>query len=279
MRRVAIGANFFRRTFHNVVSNDRVNITDADYTAFQVRMPDISNDPSLAGILDPNEMITIYNLNRDKLAVFADIRDRNGDNTATYVGYELSFMARLVGGATAYGGWTIEQYTANFCDNNDNPNGGTAETEFERIVSNGGRFCDQSAFGGMPFLSDFKLAANFPLRYGLGVGVVFQNYPGTERVITWSPAASVFPGGRTQSQSIILSRPGSVFQPRYNQIDLNTKKSFRHGSKVFTGQVDLFNLTNSASILETNDSIGSSLGNIERVLKGRMMRLAFMMRF
>jgi hypothetical protein len=242
-------------------------------------MPNFSNDPSLAGVLDPNEMITIYNLRRDKLPLFADIRDRNGDNTATYVGYEASFTARLAGGATAHGGWTIEQYTAKYCDNNDNPNGGTVETEFQRVVSNGGRFCDQGAFGGMPFQSDFKLAGTFPLRYGVGVGVVFQNYPGTERIITWSPTASVFPGGRTQSQGIILTRPGSVYQPRYNQIDLNFKKSFRHGTKVYTGQVDVFNVTNSASILETNDSIGSSLGVLERVLKGRMMRLAFMLRF
>jgi hypothetical protein len=279
MPRVAVSATFFRRTFHDLVSNDRVNITDADYTAFQVRMPDFSNDPSLAGVLNPNEMITIYNLNRAKLDVFADIRDRNGDNTATYLGYELSFIARLAGGATAYGGWTIERYTANYCDNNDNPNGGTVETEFERLVSNGGRFCDQGAFGGMPFQSDFKLASNMPLWYGVAFGVVFQNYPGTERVITWTPAASAFPGGRTQSQTIILSEPGSIYQPRYNQVDINVKKNFRRGTKVFTGQLDLFNVTNSASILETNDVIGSSLGGVQRILKGRMPRLSFQFRF
>ena len=151
-------------------------------------------------------------------------------------------------------------------------------TEFGKVVANGGRFCDQSQFD-MPFRSDFKMAGSMPLPYGVNFGAVFQNYPGTERVITWSPPASVFPGGRTNSETIILSTPGTIFQPRYNQVDINFRKNFRHGSKMFTAQFDLFNVTNSASILTTNNAIGGSLGESTSILKGRMPRIAFQMRF
>jgi hypothetical protein len=90
----------------------------------------------------------------------------------------------------------------------------------------------------------------------------------------------VFPGtNRTNSETIVLSTPGSVYQPRYNQVDVNFKKNFRHGTKVFTGQVDVFNVTNSSTILTTNNSIGSSLGRVNSILKGRIPRVAFQVKF
>jgi hypothetical protein len=128
-------------------------------------------------------------------------------------------------------------------------------------------------------VSDLKIAGNMALPYGVSFGAILQNYPGNARFITWSPAANVFPTGRTNSELIVLSKPGSVYQPRYNQVDVNFKKSFRHGNKVFTGQLDLFNVTNSASILTTTDAVGSSLGGVESILKGRIPRVAFQMRF
>jgi hypothetical protein len=276
--RVAVGVTYYRRTFHNLTSADRVNITDADYSSFQTRMPDFSNDPTLVGVLDPNEILTIYNLNPAKRPQYAAIVDRNGSNESIYNGAEASFAVRLQNGTNVYGGWTVERNISKFCDNNDNPNGTTSNDLFQGTTANGGRFCDMSKFN-IPFQHDYKVAGSTPLVYGVNFGAVFQNYPGTARVITWSPPASVFPGGRTNTETIILSTPGSVYQQRYNQVDVNFSKNFRHGTKVFTAQVDLFNVTNSSSILTTTDSIGGSLGRINTILKGRMPRIAFQMKF
>jgi len=278
MPRIAVGAFYYRRTFQNLTSNDRSRITLSDYTSFQTSMPNFSNDQTLAGVLDPNEMLTIYNLNPAKRGVFGEILDRNGDNTSIYDGFETSFTARLPNGANLYGGWTIERTVGKYCDNNDNPNGGPIMTEFGKTIANGGRFCDESNFG-IPFRSDLKIAGSTPLPYGVNFGAVIQTYPGTERVITWSPASNVFPGGRTNSETIIVSTPGTVFQPRYNQMDINFRKNFRQGSRTFTAQFDLFNVLNASSILETNDEVGGSLGEIGAILKGRMPRIAFQMRF
>jgi hypothetical protein len=278
MPRMAVGMTYFRRTFQNLTSADRAFITDADYTSFQTPMPSFANDPTLVGVLDPNEILTIYNLKPEKRSQFDYIVDRNGDNQSIYNGFETSFTARLPNGASVHGGWTIERNISTYCDNNDNPNGNTTSSQFDTTIANGGRFCDESNFD-VPFLSDFKLAGTTPLPYGINFGAVFQNYPGSARVITWSPPASVFPGGRTNSETIILSEPGSVYQPRYNQLDVNFKKNFRHGAKTFTAQLDLFNVTNSSSILTTTNSIGASLGRINTILKGRMPRIAFQMKF
>lgn len=278
MPRFAVGVFYYHRSFQNLTSSDRVQITGDDYTSFRTTMPSFSNDPTLAGLLDQGEVLTIYNLNPARRGVYGEIVDRNGSNNSLYDGVETSFTARLPNGASVYGGWTIERSVGKYCDNNDNPNGSTVTTEYGKVVANGGRFCDESQFD-IPFRSDVKIAGSTPLPYGVNFGAVFQTYPGSERVITWSPPTSVFPGGRTNSETIILSTPGTIFQPRYNQMDVNFRKNFRSGNKVFTAQFDLFNVLNASSILETNDVIGGSLGEITAVLKGRMPRIAFQMRF
>jgi hypothetical protein len=89
----------------------------------------------------------------------------------------------------------------------------------------------------------------------------------------------VFPGGRTNSETIILNKPGSLYQPRFTQLDVNFKKTFRFGRKVLAGQVDLFNVLNSNAIFSTNDAIGASLGQVQSIQPGRMPRVALQMRF
>jgi hypothetical protein len=67
--RLAVGALFIKRTIRNIQMTDRTFISLSDYIPFQVRMPAIT-DPAVAAILDPNEMITVYNLNPAKSTVY-----------------------------------------------------------------------------------------------------------------------------------------------------------------------------------------------------------------
>ena len=190
-----------------------------------------------------------------------------------------------------YGGWTTERQITVFCDANDDPNGlgsgDSLSSEGEAAVFTGvvplaaavgGRFCDQRKFH-IPWRSDYKLAGSYPLPYGLEVAAVMQSIAGVPKVISYTPAASLFPGGRTNAETIILTKPGSLFQPRLNQLDLNFKKEFRVGRKVFTGGVDVFNVLNSSTILTSNSVIGSSLGQVQSILQGRLPRLVFQMRW
>ena len=85
-------------------------------------------------------------------------------------------------------------------------------------------------------------------------------------------------GGSTRKRSI-LTKPGAVYYPRYNQLDLNLKKTFRVGRKLFSGQIDFFNALNGNAIFGQNNAIGASLGQVTSILQGRMMRLGFQMKF
>jgi hypothetical protein len=146
-------------------------------------------------------------------------------------------------------------------------------------VAAGGAFCDQGAFD-MPFRHEFKMAGSVPVRWGLDLGAVLQSYAGSERVITWVPGAGVFPNSqRTRSETVVLTEPGSLYYPRYNQVDFNVKKTFRAGRKTFSGQVDWFNLLNGNAVFTRNSQVGASLGQIQTILQGRLTRLAFQMKW
>ena len=278
MPRVAVGALFIKRAIRNIQLTDRTFISLDDYTPFLVQMPAVS-DPAVGAVLDPTEMITVYNLNQAKNSVYNQgLVDRSSDrNRSLYSGFEASFSARLHSSATLFGSWTAERNISVFCESNDNPNGVPVADLYQgRNVSDGGRFCDQRNFD-IPFLHEFKLAGNYTPAFGIDLGVVVQSYPGLERVITWQPPANLFPNQqRTQAQTIILNEPGSLYGERWTQVDINVRKNLHYGNnKVHTFQLDIFNVFNTNSIRTQTDSVGTSLGQVTAIMPGRFPRVAY----
>src|SRR5262249_1957341 len=149
---------------------------------------------------------------------------------------------------------------------NDDPNGvNTNDLYSGATVSAGGRFCDQRTYN-VPLRHEFKVAGNYPVRYvGIDLGFVLASYPGSDRVITWAPATNLFPAGRTNTETIVLSKPGTLFQPRYNQFDVNFKKNFRQGRKTYVVELEIFNVLNANAVFTTNNAIGGSLGQVQSI--------------
>jgi hypothetical protein len=282
--RVSVIGQFYRRTFQDMEMLDRELITHADYTSFQAPLPaDVARDPEVAALVSPGQLVTVYNLNRTKLPVYtSQQRDKTlQDLSSTYNGFDFAMNARLAGGGTVFGSWTVEKNLSNFCANNDNPNGVlTADRYTGANVAAGGAFCDQAAFD-MPFRHEFKMAGSVPVRWGIDLAAVIQSYAGSERVITWEPPAGAFAsvGGRTRTETVVVTEPGSLYYPRYNQVDFNVKKTFRAGRKTFSGQIDWFNLLNGNAVFTRNSQVGASLGQIQTILQGRLTRLAFQMKW
>ena len=280
---VAVGATYYRRTYGNIQNTDRTLISAADYTSFQTPIPDFAQDPDLQGVLDPNEILTVYNLDPAKRSEFALAQvDYNSDDEFTYDGIEFRVQARFGDGGTLMGSTTTEKSISTFCDTtDDNPNGRAVRDELYLRVDapNGGRFCDQRQFD-IPWKTEFKLAFNYPLPFGTSAAAVLQSFPGLPRTITYTVPRGLFPGGRTNSEEIILNEPGSLYYERWNQLDISFKKSIRLGAgQQLTGELDVYNVLNAASIWSMIDSIGGSLGTVTNTLPGRMLRLAVGLRF
>ena len=86
-------------------------------------------------------------------------------------------------------------------------------------------------------------------------------------------------GAQTQAIGFNLIPPNTKFQPRWNQLDLSAKRTFRFQRKDVQAQFALFNVMNANTVLQEVQSFGTSLGQPQNVLQGRLMRLALLFNF
>ena len=76
-----------------------------------------------------------------------------------------------------------------------------------------------------------------------------------------------------------LDTPGTRYLERWNQLDINIRKTFRAGNLRFEPGVDVYNVFNTNPVLTENQNYGSSLGRPQKVLQGRLMRLTAQISF
>src|SRR5207247_8173728 len=133
----------------------------------------------------------------------------------------------------------------------------------------GQTFQEYGATSTPRFRNDFKLSANYPLPFGMEVSGVFLSFAGKGNTYTaqdpslgvyWPVPASVFPNGQrtrvvtsapillaagaqTQAPGVNLIRPNTKFEPRWNQLDVSIKRTFRTGrGRDFTAEAHVFHL-------------------------------------
>mgnify|MGYP000929587989 CR=1 FL=1 len=151
-RGVSVTAGWYHREYFNLRRRFNTGVSASDFTPFTAYSP-----------ID-GSAITYYNISSAKVAQIAtNLVDQNAPNrTMKYNGFEYNFTAR-VGKINIFGGGMSERILTNTCDDEWNPN----------LLL----YCDQSSTG-VPFRTQFKVAASIPLKYGVNVGLAFQSLPG-----------------------------------------------------------------------------------------------------
>jgi len=94
-----------------------------------------------------------------------------------------------------------------------------------------------------------------------------------------SAAVLLAAGAQTPAIGFNLIPPNTKFEPRWNQLDLSAKRTFRFERKDVQAQFALFNVMNANTVLQEVQSFGTSLGQPQNVLQGRLMRLALLFNF
>jgi Carboxypeptidase regulatory-like domain len=149
---VSVQGGWYHRDFHNLRRRDNTLQTFADYTPFTLYSP-IDGAP------------IVYN----NVSAAARTQINYVDTTAGdarkmwFNGFEYNFSARLGRGATLFGGGMSERVIAQVCDEQSNPN----------LLL----YCDQTK-NSIPFRTQFKIAGNVPITYGIQVGFSLQSLPG-----------------------------------------------------------------------------------------------------
>ena len=280
---VSLTMAYYRRVFYDILGTQNAAIANCDprtatagvacgsWMPFSVTFEDtLGVAPDLGG-----QTFLVFNRDPATRGRTDNIDFASDLNANTYNGFELSFDARLPSGGRAFGGWTAQKYIQDTCDLS-NPNGSRLSTfvDGELGVVQGGRFCEQSGLG-MPWRSDFKLFAVYPLPNDFFVSGGLQAYAGAEREVRWSVPTSVFPGGqRTQSTTVQLRQPGTDYSEYWTQIDVAFGKTIRLAGVEWSAQADVYNLLNNNTIFRQNVGYARNLYRPSRVLNGRILRLA-----
>lgn len=250
---LTVTAAWFHREFYNQERSDNLLIGPEDFTPFTTTNP-VTGQP-----------LTLYNLNRPKLGL-ADIVDTTMTDRSrrrqTFDGYEVQFNAR-VRGVTLFGGWWNEKNVTVNCVGDD---------------PNTFLYCDQSQLD-IPYRNNFKVNGSYMFPLSVRVGATVQSYAGNPLAVNWTPAASLFPGGRTQAVTVPLIAPGTSFLERWNQMDMSFARTFNVRGMRIEGSLDAFNILNSSVVLNQVQAFGSSLGQPTEILQPRMFRFSAQLKF
>jgi len=278
-RGVSATFGYFRRDYHRLFYSENQAIGPQDF------IPLVITNPT------DGTPLTVYSLSPAKLGVI-DIVDKNSaTNSRVYNGFEATFNARLRG-ATLFGGFNSGRQVSNNCQVlvGQNLNGVANQPKTAASNPNTLRYCDQSKYD-IPFRTQFKVAGNYALPLGLQVSGTLQSYPGTVSYGNGSTATpwlnanynvnAAIARGLTQTQEIIpLIPPGTKFLKRWTQLDLRLAKKFRiRESAYWQVQADLFNSSNSHTVIAQNQTYGAALDQPTQVLQGRLLSFGAQLHF
>jgi hypothetical protein len=81
------------------------------------------------------------------------------------------------------------------------------------------------------------------------------------------------------SQTVPLSQRGEERLPNVTLIDLRLSRAFKFGNRSITPQLDIFNITNSSTVVAQNGAVGNTYLAASEILAPRIIRLGFSLNF
>ena len=304
---VSVNAMFRHRTDHDTQSGDNELRSFANFTS----------TTTVARPLPGNGSFDILNIDPAVRSLIDEVdRTRaDGSYSLIYNGFEVSVNARLPGGGTIFGGWTIDQTNANDCqdeiDRGDDPNSL--------------RYCDQNAYPH-PYRHELKVAGSLPFSLpgvgDLNAGFAVLGIPGlgSQEEFRYSRSSStndetayiapfytaetcvapcVFNGRfMDRSDTPVIGTSTSSFtatiipddsvkwHPRLTQVDVNIAKVFNIAGWRYDARLEMFNLLNNDADRSHSTRRGTSVGGqsstFERastLIDARVFRVAVTARF
>jgi hypothetical protein len=277
---VGLAFGYYRTWFGNFTVTNNLAVTPADYDSYCVTAP---VDPLL-----PNSGQRLCGLYDLKPAKFGQVKNlvtlakTFGDQTEVYDGFDLALSTRFGGGRLLQGGVSLGRTVTDSCYANALPN----------ILPQSATLT-ASAVAGTPRIADYchvsqpwsstaqlKLAGVYPLPGGAQVSATLQNgNTFSIQANRTTPSAEIAPSlgrnlasGANGTVAISLIPPGVVFGDRLTQLDLRLTKLFSLGSARVKALVDVYNVFNSGTIIDVNNTYGSQWRKPLDILAARLIK-------
>lgn len=270
--------------YHNWSGNyrvtDNVSVTPANYDAYCIAAP---VDPRLPGG-GGYQVCGLYDINPSKFGQVSNLvapasefigstkgvtcgaRSQGASdytNCGTNDFFGVSLDARLSSGIRIGGGLDAGRTIRDACFLVDSPQ----DLKFCHVVT---RFKNQT---------QIKLNGSYLLPRGFSVSGTFQNVPGAQILADYpATTAEIAPSlgrnlaGGTRTATAPLIQPQTQFEPRRTQIDLRLSKAFTFGAKRLQANLDIYNITNSNSVLGMFTTYGARWRQPTEILDGRLVQ-------
>jgi hypothetical protein len=251
IRNVSVTAGFYHRTFQHLqyTTNTLVN-PDTDYTAFTIKIPPTAALPDGGG-----QVITMYNLNTNKLGIVNSLSTWSDKNSRVYNGFEVSANARLGGRGFVFGGVTTERTSTDTCADlaNSNPNNR--------------RFCSVTP----PFQALYKASAGYRFPHEISTSLTFQARPGISvgsfYAFNSAIAGVALTGGGNLTVTVV--DPTTQYYDYVKTLDTRIARTFKTGKTRIEPFLEMFNLANFSTILTVNETVGPSYSTPGSIVQGR----------
>jgi hypothetical protein len=244
--RLGMDVSFFRRSYGNFNVTDNRAVTAADYDTYSIVAPSDSRLPNSGGH-------TVEGLKNLKAAFegmtdnYITLADNFGKRTEVWTGVDVNVNARLGNGLLVQGGTSTGRTAQNNCE---------LLEELPETGVNDLPYCDERP----AFLTQVKGAASYVIpRIDVSVAATFQYLPGPAINANWVINNTVVQPrlGRPMTganTTVNLIEPGTEYGPGLTQLDLRFAKIVRLGGTRTTINFDLYNATNSNTIVTHNNT-------------------------
>ena len=261
---VRVSVTYFRTSHYNQTVRDNETVGPEDYDPFSVIIP--------AGLPGAGQVVDgLFNITPGALATIPRNTTKNagenfGDFSEVFNGVDIETNARFDNGALVQGGVTFGETVNNDCFTIDSPqNLYQCEVATPWWSGNG----------------QVKLSGSYPLPGEVELSAVYQNIPGASiQANATFFSADVIGLGRPLSGlgrvTVPLLEPNADYDGRLNQLDFRVAKVFRFEGAMARITFDLYNATNSSSILTRNNTYGTTgagWGNVTGIMPGRLFKL------
>jgi hypothetical protein len=245
MPRVSAELGYQRRWLVNFSATDNRSVSAADYDSFAVNIPQDPRLPDGGG----GRLENVFNITQAASALrtdnFVTLAERFGERTQLTNSFSLNVTARPRFGLTMQGGFNYALTNNDTCEiRNALPESDAADP-----------WCDVNT----SLLRVTALGSYTVPKIDVLLATTFRSEQGQQLAANWAAAAAnttlgrPFAGG-SQTITVNLVEPGTLYGDRANQLDLRVAKNLRfRGTRTNVG-FDIFNILNANPVLTYNQA-------------------------
>src|SRR6266487_1700033 len=124
----------------------------------------------------------------------------------------------------------------------------------------------------------YRISGVYELPYQIwvsGTGQYYQGFPETTTVSVGNNTVALTQG----TQTLTIEPRGTARLPAVNSLDVSIRKNLKVNGKSLEPRVDLYNLTNAATILGRITQLGPTYGRVSSTQRGRLIKLGMNVEF